>query len=124
MTITRSSLTADGWNPVKQWRNPANGRFIDMPNVALDKLADLFNADYDSGKPIGSLADAPESVVDAINRVVEQRGGMTDPSDPLYARSVDRALAAIPDAYEAVREAQKENPDIALYFIKFNSRIS
>ena len=72
-----------------QWRNPKNGRWIDMPNVSLDKLADFF--DVEAG---GSLRDAPDSIREAVDSVVEQRGGMVDgPDSPGYAKAVETAAA-------------------------------
>ncbi len=98
------------YNPL-QWRNPRNGKWIDMPGNSLDKLARLF--DEDQGDPGGRkappMAGASDELISAVDKVVEQRGAMdsSKPGSAEYDKAVIDAQHALVGVNRALRDHGK-----------------
>jgi hypothetical protein len=95
-----------------QWRNPDNGQWIDMPNVALDRVAEAVQS---------ALGDLDEERRGEVSSKVESiLGGASDgvaPDDenaPRYDEKIDKAnLQGARDAIDSVVDTIGNDPEVS-----------
>lgn len=95
------------YNP-DQWRNPDNGRWIDMPGAALGGLIDLVQSiDVGEGQP---LDDQP--LVQARSAFYKN-GGMDSEGGPIEGKADSESLNAARDAIDKTVDSAGNNPSVS-----------